>query len=84
MWLGCRHAKQIYWGPDADGAYFSTTCFQQAAARTLGDMPENRLATLWLISHGWYQGIGGCYWFRTAKAANTHFEQFTKQTWSEK
>ena len=78
MWLWCDDATRRYWGPSPDGVYFNTACFQQAVGKTLGEIPESKLATVWLVSHGWYQGIGGCHWFRTAKAANKHFDQCTK------
>ena len=79
MYLWCRDATRLYWGPDADGVYFNTACFQRVAHATLGFPPTSQDVRVWLVSHGWYQGIGGCHWFRNAKAANEHYEQCMKQ-----
>ena len=80
MYLWCRDATRRYWGPAADSVYFNTSCFQQAAEKTLGYYPDSQVAVAWLVTHGWYQGIGGCHWFRTAKAANAHFELMVSRT----
>lgn len=68
-----RKAICEYGGPDSAGSILNTASFQSAFATTTGLGITADVATMWLMSHGYHAGYGGCHWFDSSEKSLATF-----------